>query len=371
MKKFLLLFNILLSFVMIESSSINASQITKNREAQLSDTSILSISQRPQDAQDAIEQSFQELLEAPAGVSAWGYNGEEKYEIFGDDHRIAQKIITEAPLTQTEFYFMDIGAGDFQWGRSLAQFINSLDLNTKREVRAHIIGIRGERTLGEEIQKSGRCTLYEFGGFAIENLLSIFNQKLPGIEGKIDMVVSRWTLRHLVDPVGTFVQFYNMLRPGTGMAFFDGFLFSVISNGENPKEITWNDNSYTKNLLALIGSPFLIQRYNDARSFNRYVLRKADDQLCQLPMQYIKAHYVAHTMRGHGYVTEFKIEENALSKLEAQISYDEWLDVQIEEEMDLFGKKIIVYPSVKVIGDDALFDWFINSGMVNLYRSAR
>ena len=103
-----------------------------------------------------------------------------------------------------DFYALDIGAGNYQWGRKLAQYLNA-KTNLPKDVTRHIIGIRGETNLDEAVTKVGQCTLYEFGQFQVETLSDEFTKQGLQLANKVDLVVSSRCFRHLVDPVGTFV----------------------------------------------------------------------------------------------------------------------------------------------------------------------
>ena len=51
-------------------------------------------------------------------VCQWGlFNGSDGYNLCGvDEYALMKRIILEAPKDQKEFYALDIGAGNFQWG---------------------------------------------------------------------------------------------------------------------------------------------------------------------------------------------------------------------------------------------------------------
>lgn len=239
----------------------------------------LKIEDRPEEVKTAISRVFESF--STDHESNWGlYNGSKFYELVGDDHLVAQKIIQEAPKDQTEFFFLDIGAGNFQWGRGLAEFLNSKDFG--RKFTAHIMGVRGERLLLTDSKegRDGNCILYERGGFEIENIGSLLKNNWNGKFSKFDMIVSCWTFRHLVDPVGTFVQTYDLLRPGSGLFFADGFFF------QDKADPLKHEEELMQTLLHQTKAPFLARSYTAGRSFNRFVIQRKDSESLKLPMSY-------------------------------------------------------------------------------------
>jgi SAM-dependent methyltransferase len=238
--------------------------------------------------------------------SKWGaFNGRDTYCIGGvREHKLMAGIIQNSPLTKKNFYVLDIGAGDYQWGKSLAQYLNART-DIRKEIRVHIFGIRGEKNLDKRVKEVGQCKLYEFGQFEIERLIENFHTEGFQLQNKFDLVVSRWCFRHLVDPVGTFMQAYDLLRPKTGYLLLDGFFF--LSENERLSDPSINFNNKMTNLLLKIGAQFLTRNHRESGSLNHFIVNKIDNRPCNLGINYVGITEAGSEYQiGSGRVVEFK-----------------------------------------------------------------
>ena len=274
---------------------------------------------RPQAIKERIEKSFAYISNKEG--SGWTFNGEPKYDMLGiDDHELVKTILREAPKEQKEFWFMDIGAADFSWGRALSQFLNdNPDISAGKVV--NIIGVRGERVAdlakNPEVQKIDGINLYEFGGFKIEDMSQDLAKRGLDLSNKINFAVSRWTKRHLNDPVGMLADTFNLLSP-EGLLLADGFFFlneaqpiaEELSHKDVPFGPTFNSELFNKNmhqLLHAIGAPYLIQPYKEKCSLNRFVLKKPDNKHYQIPMTYLGIeNFEAQGLNGSKSIVRFK-----------------------------------------------------------------
>lgn len=248
-------------------------------------SSFLNWEDRPQNIVNKINTVFSVLKQDDR--SQWGvYNGRTNYHLLNmNDHQLVKKIIANSPL-QKEFFFLDIGAGDFQWGRGVCKFINSQD-DLPSDLNVHIISIRGEAGK-ERRKKCGQCYLYELTAFKVENLFNEFLDRNLCLENKLDLVVSSWCFRHLVDPLGTFVQTYNLLRPVQGMLMMDGFFYQDHQGKYLDKNPGEEPNSYLVNLLVHTRAPFLLYPYNKGGSLWQFLIQRPNNNPCQLSMNYLE-----------------------------------------------------------------------------------
>lgn len=239
---------------------------------------------RPQSLQSAISCTFNKIMKA--SESSWGlYNGDSKYYMCSiDEEKLMKKVILQSPQ-QKEFYALDIGAGNFQWGRSIAEFINRQN-DLPKDIKVNIISIRGEKNLGDRVIEEGCCRLYELGAFKIEEMIERFRKEGLFLEKKVDLVLSRWCFRHLVDPVGTFIQLFNLLRPKKGFLLMDGFYFLFQGQNLNLRKTHLNRNINMIQLLFDTKALFLMLRYDRDDSLNRFVLQRPNEKSCELPMKY-------------------------------------------------------------------------------------
>ena len=213
------------------------------------------------------------------------YNGRDEYHLLTlNEHLLIKKIILESP-EQKEFYFLDIGAGNFQWGRKLCKFLNNQG-DLPPDITIHILGIRGEGGIGKR-KTQGKCKVYELTAFKVENLFSEFKNQGFDLENKLDLVISSWCFRHLVDPLGTFVQTYNLLRPHQGLLLMDGFFYQDKTGKIIDKDPGDESNAYLVNLLVHSKAPFLLQPYSLQGSLWQFLVKRHNDKPCQLPMSYL------------------------------------------------------------------------------------
>ncbi len=227
---------------------------------------------RPADVKYQIDYSYNKISGHVS--SRWGlYNGREEYRIVNvHDHLMIEKIVLkQLRRGQSHIVLMDIGAGDFQWGRGVAKFINGHPLFS-HTVGASIFSLRGERSDGCQVIKDGVCTRYEYGNFKVENLFEELETRKHYLKDQVDLIVSDACFRHLVDATGTMLQAYYLLRPCTGMMCIEGFYLETSVCSHRGVE-----NQY--NLLSLFRSfntPFFRMDSNPARRFDSFVIQKSE-----------------------------------------------------------------------------------------------
>lgn len=261
---------------------------------------------RPKALQAVIDAVFSNL---ERDSLRWGYNGAYTYSLCGiEDAKLVKKIIQASP-ERKEFYLLDIGAGGFQWGFSIAHFIKEQE-DLRTDITVHIISIRGESSDEPEVESYKQCKVYKFGCFKIEELSLEFKKRKLCLEGRLDLIVSRWSFRHLADPVGTFAQAYNLLRP-RGHLVMDGFFFL---HGENEalSDSTYDPNLNMLQLLFDTRAPFLLAPAG-ASSLNHFILQRPNKLPCRLPMRYIDFRQIESSWDiGSNHVCCFKREALAM-----------------------------------------------------------
>ena len=193
-------------------------------------------------------------------------------------------IISNPYRKHKDIYLMDIGGGNFQMGHAMARYINGKDV--QKDFTLHIFNLRGEGWNGEKQVTEGNCIIYNIGNCKIEELAD--QLKEFSLEGKVDCIVSSWCFRHLADPLGTFVQTYNFLRPYTGLLFMDWFFF--LNEDQKLKfDVFTEANPFTQNMFSVLKytkAPYVVQWWDCCRSLDRFVLRKPDNNPCRLPLAY-------------------------------------------------------------------------------------
>lgn len=185
--------------------------------------SSLNAYKRPDNLQSCIDSTFRDLS---SKRPQWNYNGSSSYSMVKVDcAQILCALIKHSPVNK-EFYVLDIGAGDFSWGNRTVDYINEQS-ELPSNLMVHVISLTGECYGGPSIETRGKCKKYNIDRFKIENLdQSIRQLKVElnlTIDNDFDLIVSSYTFIHLHDPVGTFIQAYNLLRPGHGIIMCHGF----------------------------------------------------------------------------------------------------------------------------------------------------
>jgi SAM-dependent methyltransferase len=290
---------------------------------------------RPDSLKTSISIIFDRLV--MSAKSAWNsFNGARFYTLCGvDEHVLMKKIIQQATKDKKDFYVLDIGAGNFEWSRSMADFIDQ-QTDLPKDIKVHIIGIRGERYLGDRIVETDRCKIYNLGAFKVEELFAQFKEMGLDLENKIDLAVSHWCFRHLVDPVGTAAQVYRLLRPGSGFFLVDGFFF--LRNEENV--LPFVGNGQMTQLFLDMKVPFLTKHHCGTRSLNHFMMRRPDETACKIPMSYSSHVHVDEDWKiGSSVMTRFKRER------------------QEGDEENFHFPSNATEDNMYLYGDKKMFDW--------------
>lgn len=256
---------------------------TSSDSSSSSPVSFLHCSQRS----SGINREISHALGAISGnyCSSWKlFNGSPGYDLCGiPDERLLKRLILQAAPSQKDFYVLELGAGNFQLGAALSKYINA-QTDLPPGITVHMISVRGEQNIEKTLIKEGCCIRYNLGGVKIEELDTELDRRGLSIKGKLDLVETSWCCRHLVDPVGTFTQCFDWLRPGSGLFLGDGFFFLL----ENESDPVIGANPRMIQLLLDLESPFLMQHYDGTRSLNRFIIKKIHSDPCALPMRYLR-----------------------------------------------------------------------------------
>ena len=267
---------------------------------------------RPSKVQKMIDETFDDLTSYKKCRFKL-YEGSSNYlmtQVYAE--QLMLKLIYNDPQRKN-FYALDVGGGNFQWGFGMAKFLNSKKM--RKDVVIHIISVRGESSSAEPIQKVGQCILYNYGSFKIEELQKEFKKKflvkkLP-YKNFVDLAITRWTLRHLVDPVGTFAQIYNVLRPEAGYFLGDGFYSTFDKQDLNSKHFDHN----LIRVLSFTQSPFLVQGNHLGGNLNHFIVNRKSNRPCRFPLNYqtgISVLNLALQVNSLGIAINFKTTTNEI-----------------------------------------------------------
>lgn len=214
------------------SHIVQAKLMNENRDFQKKS---LLFSDRPPAVQDEIDRVYEKLSQQG---NSWGHNGScGLYYLLNFDERdvIAQRI-KKSDFSKKDLYFIDLGAGNFSWVDSVKDFLCSEFYGDKRQF--HVIGVTGEGEPFDHKKTFGNIITHKITGFKLENLLESFAQFDLQLVNSVEFIVTSWTLRHLVDPLGTLDQAYHLLNCGNGFLFGTGFDGYCPNTGNNSLSAT-------------------------------------------------------------------------------------------------------------------------------------
>jgi len=220
----------------------------------------------------------------------WYFSGTECYGLCSiNEFALIYYIIHEAPAFQKEFWIMDIGAGNFQWSKRVVEFLNN-EVKIPEGITVHIISLRGEKNLSDRVTELGPWRQYDLGAIKIEEISSALLREGFDLTNKVDLIVSRWTFRHLTDPTGTFAQAYDLLTPGRGLLLLDGFFAKIRRDTSYDLKTLEGHVSYEENMMRIVmdtQAQFLSQNMQlVGGSLNQFAMRRIDGAPCRLPLSY-------------------------------------------------------------------------------------
>ncbi len=231
---------------------------------------------RPAIIQEKIDKIF-EILNNDKGLDirdkahdGWHHNGDITYGIMGlNDKKIIRSLIVSKP-EKKEMIFMDVGAASGAWGRGVFELLT-------REFAASdksfvIVSLTGTYEMEPGVDVQGNVTHYRFNCFKIENIGAELLHKGLDIKGKVDLIVSRWTLRHLVDPLGTLKTLYDHLAI-SGYLLFDGFFLHLLGNSEplSPPEMA---QFFLDAGLKMLSEPYIC----NGRSGGNFIFKRETNE---------------------------------------------------------------------------------------------
>jgi SAM-dependent methyltransferase len=311
-------------------------------------SSSLDTNDRSPELTQQIEKQFQEAKIAP-----YKFFGETAHDyglgFFVYTYDLAYALIKSAQGNQKVFNIIDIGSGKGGWGDGLASYLNEQsDLNN--DITINIIGLTAQNDVPYEKETVGKCTKYLIGNFNVEFFnqnLHILKAKGLDVENKIDFAFSKYTFMHLADPLGTLIEIFNNLRPGTGILFFDTF-FLNISMGKNQFEAT-----HINQILPLTNAQFLIPSVPDGLVFQElyFLMRRSDTKKIAIPFIYgpLKS-FSASRMSGDWPKASYILREGTkLKPLKEQ--YIHPTHKSKEAEIQVLGSS----------DSDSLYDWLVTN----------
>ncbi len=318
-----------------------------NKDISLQNDSItyLKVEDRPLEVKNAIQSIFNQRSDK---VGGWGlFNSDKQYNMSNlDDYKLIRKIVEGNP-NQDSFNIIDIGAGDYSWLNSLSSLFNDgSELFANKSF--NIFGLNCEGS--PKVVEIGNVKLHYYGGFKSEDLLSEFQAKGHLLENNVDLIVSRWALRHMVDPMGVVLQAYDLLKPQTGLMLLDDFSIKY-ENLEGALLYESNPRAYEGHLKQfhifshLDANVLMCPSNTGARSYYHFNIQKLTADVAKLPVTYSGLAFNENRGNACKYETEFS---SLISTKELKV-FSSCFGVDLRYDACL--------------GDKELYDWFENNSL--------
>jgi hypothetical protein len=288
------------------------------------------------------------------------FNGNPHYHMLGQikDHELVVQLIRECPADQKEFNILDIGAGQFQWGDALADYINT-EIDPPK-LMVNIFSVRGEPLDLEEVSKpetpnfyindpnsvcilKKACLIHHLGAVKIEEIGSELSDRW--IKPNMHFVITHMCMPHLVDPLGTFAQILTLLEPGKGYAWMDSGYFVLEMDGKKFEA----DQEHLLQLMTETHTAFLRTR-SLSRNAGSFLLKRKGETPPELQLQYTGVQADRKIRGASSQLTCFR-RDIPLPPL--SFSSPEKVETTLTEEPQF---KLLEDPAA-FIGDRALFEW--------------
>lgn len=246
-----------------------------------SSVSYLDPAKRPEFVVQRIENAFQTAEQLP--ISMGERTTTVTYGIAGiKECELICSLIANQPL-QSTFNVIDFGLGHGRWGEHLAQSIhqNVDKIGLGRALSVAIYCVR-EEPFGYAVGRLGICRIHKIGSFKIEEIAEEFKRRGLDLDSQVDCVLSNRSLEHLVDPLGTFTQILNLMRPHSGIALVNGFDVQIEEESKSDPHVRMLQ------ILSQTNATFLRARDRAKPEVDQFILRRRDETPCQLPMEYME-----------------------------------------------------------------------------------
>jgi 2-polyprenyl-3-methyl-5-hydroxy-6-metoxy-1,4-benzoquinol methylase len=234
---------------------------------------------RPEVVQIAVDEAF----EANKTAKSWGlYDGQAYwYGLLGLEDELILKNLATKNQKKKDIYVLDVGCARGGWGQRAMEIFLKDEVCQKSGKHFHIFSVTGGQECEEKIESKVNVTLHQLNQFKIENIDEEFERRGFDLKNRFDLIVSSWTLRHLVDPWGTLKRMYRLLTPAQGILISNGFLFAF----DDSEEIQ-GFPSHTWNILAQANAVSLFRYWDSGHDAGQFLLMKTNTQELAIPIEY-------------------------------------------------------------------------------------
>ncbi len=233
---------------------------------------------RPSQIQAEADKAFE--LNKDTGDDQWLYNGFDFYGLLGINDKLLLKHLASENQEKEDVYIIDVGCARGGWGRHAMRILQSKACK-KSGKRFHIFSVTGGKECEEIVQQEGHVTLYQLNRFKIENIDEELSKRGFDLKGKVDLIVSNWTLRHLVDPFGTLKRMYSLLTSNQGMLLSNGFLFKF---NDSDKVRAFPEKN--ENILIHANATPIFRAWDCGRDTGQFLLMRNNKKELEIPLEY-------------------------------------------------------------------------------------
>lgn len=255
---------------------------------------------RPLRLQQEVDQHFLEKISLPPTLDE--YRGKSVHNFMNiEDRKVIDLVVANAiGRRQKDVYFLDLGAGAFQWINEMSTYID--DQYSETGIIFYFFGVTERATGARQAEKAlngytvecvcwkdGSCNFYDYTKFPIENIGAL----LIEYKDTFDLIVSNCTFSAMRDPAYTFIQAYNLLRRKSGLFLMENFHIDFKKKSEEVwgalyKEVPLNANNRPFDLFldALNVDYMTLCMMGDGNSHNNTLIRRADAPI-EMPMTYL------------------------------------------------------------------------------------
>ncbi len=277
--------------------------------------------EHPVEVQTAIDHAFATIKNKQKDDWTF-YKGSSHYGLLdlGDGRLI--RHIAHTNTHKSDIYFMDVGCGDGSWGNNAVKVLEE-EATKNPHIQYHVLSITGGKECVESKESYNNIHLYQLTQFKIENIDEELLKRGFDLKNKVDLIVSHWTLRHLVNPFGTLKRMYSLLTPTYGKLLSNGFLFAL----EDTPDIKAFPVGEHYNALSSQNTVALFNNHDSGRDAHHFLLMKNNNtNELNIPFTYSgKVRQLGYGYQCYaGVTTEFKNDarKNTTSRYPSAIISD-------------------------------------------------
>lgn len=275
----LLLFNLIFSCCIFSNSQSMEKNSDEEASVIINQEENIILGNRPSKVQAAVDKAFEQNRNATKGD--WFYNGSSYYGLLNINEDLMLEHLASENSEKKDIYIIDVGCAQGDWGIQSMRTILQHEASKKSGKRFHIFSVTGGQECDEMTKQEDHVTLYQLNLFKIENIDEELLKRGFDIKEKVDLIVSNWTLRHLVDPLGALKRMYSLLAPNKGMLFSNGFLF-MFNDSDEVKSFPLD----SPNILTNANTTLLFRQFTTGRDADQFLLLRNNQNELQIPLAY-------------------------------------------------------------------------------------